>query len=68
RYTEDEYEDESSILFVIKNAEGSSDLGDEPECRNSDDELEDSSLKEINTKQTFTSFKMLEQYLKHYFT
>ncbi|CAG8459685.1 4064_t:CDS:2, partial [Racocetra persica] len=74
-FESDDFEKESNFLPTIKNIEDNiyegSDLEEEPEeykYSNSDDKLEDSSLKEINAAQTFTSFEMLEQYLKYYST
>ncbi|CAG8501987.1 28894_t:CDS:2 [Racocetra persica] len=74
-FESNDFEKESNFLPAIENIKDNiyedSDLEnelEEYECDNLDDELENSSLKEINTEQTFMSFEMLEQYLKRYST
>ncbi|CAG8673470.1 24933_t:CDS:2, partial [Gigaspora rosea] len=69
-----EYEHGRDTLSAVENVvdSDSSELESEDvedgisECSNLEDEPNDSSLKDIYTGQTFTSFEVLEKYLKHY--
>ncbi|CAG8504308.1 11518_t:CDS:2, partial [Racocetra persica] len=51
----------NNILLVVESVDNSI-----SEINSSDSKSKDSLLKEIYSKQTFTSFDILEQYLKHY--